>query len=1024
MKSCRPIRLASLWLVASAAAVPLRPPTWTEFRSSAESSDTALGQDPAALDPDEELAPEDRAALAAERESADLQRRRGDARAAVALYDQHLADEPRDVESRALRALARRASGDLAGAFDDAAQAFDAAFPASGPALGRADVRARVARIALDLELERGRPNELGTLLARAAAALPIELDARVAWRVARARLALGERAAALAAFEAGRRSTASDWEALLDRARCQRALGDLAGAAQDLVAADRAAAAFGGAADVLVELAGVYFEADGEVDDEAAQARSPGALYREALSLCAGHEGALLGLWELGRFNWRRSSKSPDAWLGDLFARAPDSIAGLLAALSRDLDDGDLKSARARIARLAELGVERREYAAERAALAWIEHREEACTAELARLIAEDGGDSMPERVLGGHLVELYRFAEAKAPLERAVQRNEHDHEAWTLLGRALANSGDEAGGRKALARAVEDAAGRQNAWRANMLSVLELLATEYETHRDGPLSFAWKKDEAALHELYQTEHYLVARAELAARYGYTPGPTHIEVFRDHADFSVRSTGFEGFPALGVCFGPVVTAVSPLCHMRGKFSWSRTSFHEFTHVIHLGLSHNRCPRWITEGLATWEEENRDPSWTRNMRRELLDARAGGDLIPVRALNRAFRSQRILFGYYQGGLLCRMLIEELGFAPMVKLLEAFDAGSDLDQACADVFQCTPEELDARFERYVDHILAPLKVEPRRDPARTAALRLALTRRAPSDPIERAHWADSWLDVAWGSFQTGATADAEEALRRALTAESAGGRAEILLGHLSFARDDLAGAEEHWRRGFALGHEDYQARMWLGRLKEQGDPDEAETQYAFAEAAFPGWDQADLSAELSLARIYERKGQLDDAMRARERWLAYESGDLKTQLAVAGWHLASGRPREACVYFQSANEIDPFLHALHTGWGDALLLLERREEALREFRAALLVPPELDGDPKRPLDDAGRAELYLKQARVLVALERPAEARAAAEQALSIDATLAEARAIAAAAEGAATRAADAPKPGG
>ena len=41
--------------------------------------------------------------------------------------------------------------------------------------------------------------------------------------------------------------------------------------------------------------------------------------------------------------------------------------------------------------------------------------------------------------------------------------------------------------------------------------------------------------------------------------------GPISIEVFRNWNDFSVRSTGFEGFPALGVCFGPVVTAVSPL---------------------------------------------------------------------------------------------------------------------------------------------------------------------------------------------------------------------------------------------------------------------------------------------------------------------------------------------------------------------------------------------------------------------------------------------------------------------------
>jgi hypothetical protein len=106
--------------------------------------------------------------------------------------------------------------------------------------------------------------------------------------------------------------------------------------------------------------------------------------------------------------------------------------------------------------------------------------------------------------------------------------------------------------------------------------------------------------------------------------------------VFDRHADFSVRSTGFEGFPALGVCFGPVVTSVSPLSEMRGTQSWARTSFHEFTHVIHLELSHNRCPRWITEGLATWEEENRNPTWTRNMRRELVDALANGDIIPVR----------------------------------------------------------------------------------------------------------------------------------------------------------------------------------------------------------------------------------------------------------------------------------------------------------------------------------------------------------------------------------------------------
>jgi hypothetical protein len=94
------------------------------------------------------------------------------------------------------------------------------------------------------------------------------------------------------------------------------------------------------------------------------------------------------------------------------------------------------------------------------------------------------------------------------------------------------------------------------------------------------------------------------------------------------------------------VCFGPVVTAVSPLAEMRGTFSWARTSFHEFTHVIHLGLSHNRCPRWITEGIATWEEVHKNPSWSRNMRRELVDALANEQIIPVRELNGAFRTEQ------------------------------------------------------------------------------------------------------------------------------------------------------------------------------------------------------------------------------------------------------------------------------------------------------------------------------------------------------------------------------------------
>ncbi|MBM3976777.1 MAG: hypothetical protein FJ299_07280, partial [Planctomycetes bacterium] len=129
----------------------------------------AFARQDVSVDPDAELAPEDRAALRDEREAAELRRRRGDARAAIALYDQHLSDEPRDVESRALRALARRDNGDLRGAWEDVAAAFEQAFPQAGTALGGAEARARVARIALELGTERGRADELEPRLQRGA---------------------------------------------------------------------------------------------------------------------------------------------------------------------------------------------------------------------------------------------------------------------------------------------------------------------------------------------------------------------------------------------------------------------------------------------------------------------------------------------------------------------------------------------------------------------------------------------------------------------------------------------------------------------------------------------------------------------------------------------------------------------------------------------------------------------------------------------------------------------------------------
>ncbi|MEW6072305.1 MAG: tetratricopeptide repeat protein [Planctomycetota bacterium] len=943
---------------------------------------------------------------AAERAEIDLLRRRGELPQALAFLDEAGAAEFTDAAWLELLARCRFEAGDHAAALAAAERADTLA--AADPAIAAAAARTRAGILT-----ELGRAAEAVEVLAARAAVLRPARDSRDAWVLASALRAAGRRADAAGILPQGAEAEApGDWTALLAQARCRRALGRLEAAASALVAADRLAAAGEGTEpDVLVELGSLYFEVYGEVEDPVSVRHSPAELFREALTLHGAHEGAQCGLFELHRFNWHRQRTTPDAILDGLLAARPRSISGLLARTSAALDDGDLPTARAALSSLAAIAPGRRDVQAEKAALAWVEHRRDDARAILAALLEGDPADAEPERTVGAHLVELYRFAEALPLLARAVERDPHDWRAWRELGRAQANTGDEEAARASLDRSVAEAGGRRDAWRDNTALVLRRMREGMSEHRVPELAFAWDPDAARILETYLVPFYAAAREELAERYGYTPGPVKIEVFRRWADFSVRSTGFEGFPALGVCFGPVVTAVSPVSEMRGRFSWARTSYHEFTHVIHLGLSHNRCPRWVTEGLATWEEERRDPAWNRNLRRELIDARANGTILPIRRLNGAFRGPRVVFAYYQSGLLIGMLVDEHGFAPMVRLLEAFDRGLDLDQALGEVFGVTPEELDARLLDRLDRLLAPLALEPRWSPERVFRLRFTLAPRPPANAAAAPAWADDWITVAWGERQAEKEIDAEEALRIAALAGPLPPRGLILKAELQLVRGARDEARATYAAAFAAGGEDFRARIALAALlEEEGDVEGVERELRAAESAFPGIDDPDLSAELRLAALFEREGRTAEAMAARMRWLAYNADAYAPRVTVAAWLAGEGRAEESLRYWREANEVDPFRRALHEGWGSALAALRRHEEAAGEFQAALAVPAALDGDlppegagvdpgvaaEARRAWDAREPGIRGRLALSLAARGRKEEARAEAERALALD----------------------------
>jgi len=943
--------------------------------------------------PAQDEAAELEALLADERAQADLDRRRGRLKRALRALDRHLDEEPTDAASRRLRAQCRLDEADYEAAEADARRALEDARRTTDR-----ELRVACARLCAEIALLRGQGRAALEVLESERDGLAPAERPRDAWVYARALWLTGDVDGAMRVFGtgAGARSRGLGWEDLLAQARCQRRIGRLESASQTVVKADTAARkADGSEPDLLAELGRIYFEADREV--EAAKRRSAADLYKQALEACPKHEGALLGLFELHRFNWRRTSRSATSVLDELLSVRPSSIDGLIAGASADFDDGQFLAVHRRLDVLRELAPMRREVRTIEAALAWVERRYEECEAILADLTSTHPGDGWPEAEVGRNLLELYRFAEGLPFLERGVRRSPDDHDIWTQLGRAYVNTGQDARAREAFERSAKVGGKRQDAWRDNMMLVLKRIDLDCVTEVFGDFTFVWRPDSAPVLSRYMVPFYQEHMDGLAERYRHTPEPTVVQVFRDHEDFSVRSTGFQGFPALGVCFGPVVTAVSPLSQLRRNFSWARTAFHEYAHVVHLGLSHNRCPRWVTEGLVTYEEVARNPAWTRNMRRDLVDAYANSDLILVRDMNRAFRGPRILFGYYQGGLVFQMLIEQHGFPPMVRLLEAFDRGLTQDQAFAEVLDTTPEEIDAAFERFVAAEVAGLAIEPRWSAHTQRRLSIGLGRTPPEDPEQLEAWADGWCTVAWGARQAGRKIDAQEALRMLSVSGLDPLRARFLRGELALSDGDPGEARRLWKAAIADGAEDFRVRVALGSMaRSLGELDESEEHFLAAERAFPGFPDKEMAAELRLADLLGEQGRRDERMGAFQRWLAHNAGEYDLRRRVASWLFDSDRFEESLRYYREANEIDPFSRDLHREWGNALRNADQLEQALEEFRTALIVPADLDLDAEGPLDEAGQADLLALQAQVLWKLGRLEEALRVARQALGLD----------------------------
>ena len=156
---------------------------------------------------------------------------------------------------------------------------------------------------------------------------------------------------------------------------------------------------------------------------------------------------------------------------------------------------------------------------------------------------------------------------------------------------------------------------------------------------------------------------------------------------------------------ALGACFGRVVTLDSPKARPPGDFNWAPTLWHELAHVITLQLSKQRVPRWLTEGISTYEEKLGSPAWGREGELSFVAAYGLGEHMSVRELNAAFQDpEKISLAYYEASILTEHIVGKYGMGALRKLLVTYGEGLEGEAALKAGLGVDIDTLQADFDK--------------------------------------------------------------------------------------------------------------------------------------------------------------------------------------------------------------------------------------------------------------------------------------------------------------------------------
>lgn len=668
-----------------------------------------------------------------------------------------------------------------------------------------------------------------------------------------------------------------------------------------------------------------------------------------------------------------------------DLCARAlainPKLVAAHVVLAGIALRDLDISGADAHLDRALAVDPNDLRALSTRAAVRYLSDDESAYEAARREVFNRHRTFSDFYEVIGEFAEWEHRYPDIVTQSREAIALNSRDGGALARLGLNLLRMGDEEEGLEAL-----HSAWRRDRFNVRVFNTLNLyddvIPQNYTTVPSGPFQFRFHNDEREVLERYVPQTLTRAYRDMVRRYDFTPeGPVRVELYNDTGHFAVRTTGEPRLGVQGVCFGKVVTAISPA---GGPFNWGQIDWHELAHVFHIQLSQNHVPRWFTEGLAEYETLIARPEWKREMDHILYQALQSDRLPPLRLMNRAFTRARSAMGvmtaYYASTRIVKYIAEEHGFDKVVRMLRAWGAGQRTEEVFQRVLGMDVNALDRAFRAHATQRLAArandfsVDFENYTDLEALAAAAAA----APQDSAAMAAHAAAML-------VSGDAAGAERVATAALAITPAEPVAHFTLARIHAARQEGADAERHIRAIVESGRDGYElrlllARSALGRQEHAAALTELRAATAIDGERVEAWHG-----------IRDVAGSQDDAAGVRsalERIVNIDEHDRASNAALLAILVEAEEWDEALRVGEMAPFVDPHNAQSHRLLAQVYLAKDQNDKALYEADTALIAGHE----------DVG--EVQLIRVRALRALGRRRDASTAGAAAVAADAALA------------------------